>query len=181
MINLHQQRQETIDTYFAIRQRMLDNYLSLSQCFQPWTADEKFAAQWQELAERSFQIWEAQAKGVREAQLKGLLTAQSLWSRYWLNSFNPLNHYAMLTKHWAQHNQRLFEDGSKSYAQAMQGSLEAGEQFDMREMTDTWNATLKRAMDSLEELCRKVSETQQVTLQRVEEITSQLRPEDQAA
>jgi hypothetical protein len=181
MINLQQQRQATIDTDFAVRQRMLDNYLSLSQCFQPWTADEKFVARWQELAERSFQIGEVQVKGVMETQLKSLVTTQSLWSRYWLNSFNPLNHFATLTQHWVQHNQRLFEDGSKSYAQAMQGSLEASEQCDMREMRDTWNDTLQRAMDSLEEFCRKASETQQATLQRLEETKDQLHPEDQVA
>jgi hypothetical protein len=60
MINLQQQRQEAIDTYFTIRQRMLDNYLSLTQCLQLWTTDGEFVTRWQELAERSFHIGEAQ-------------------------------------------------------------------------------------------------------------------------
>ncbi len=180
-MSLEQQARETTDTYFDVQHRMLDGYQKTMQCLQPWTGNSTLWERWQHLNERRLQLWEAQAKSLMDAHVKMMLTGQSLWTRYWLNILNPLNALSTLTNHGVRQVQQVMEDSAKAYGRATEGSLEAGKDFDMKNVAEIWNETLQNATDSLEESYRKITENQQVMLRKLEETNNRICVEEEQA
>lgn len=167
------QARDLLDTYVQAQERLLQSWTTLLERFQARTSDEEAWERFEQVTERPLHVWQEQTQRLIDTQLRVMLNAQSVLARYWLDSFNPSQYLPTLVDNWARQTQRMAERNAEASKQTVERLLEAGRRFDPLKVTDVWNDTFQRSVETFEEVSREVTDRQQALAERTQERTEE--------